>query len=183
MPKKFKEKESYTHKYAKELLWSWLTDGWENDDNRFSPRIDIEYKKTYYSLSYQSDFIHMEYPITKTFPYLLDELVCNEFNGCMYREPKTFMMCKELNSPKKYSPCLKCKEFMKKEKLLAVADIAIEHKGYIIYIFEITHKNMLSPEKIELYQTKPPFQVFVIEAQHILGQIKKPSTLHAKLVI
>ena len=127
MPKKFKEKESYTHKYAKELLWSWLTDGWENDDNRFSPRIDIEYKKTYYSLSYQSDFIHMEYPITKTFPYLLDELVCSGLNGCTYREPN------------KYSPCLKCKEFMKKEKLLAVADIAIEHKGYIIYIFEITH--------------------------------------------
>ena len=111
----------------------------------------------------------MEVPLVWDGPYLLDEFYCTK--------------CKDFRDPRaKYSLCNDCDKRPYK-KIQAIADIAIEHKGNIVYIFEIEHKNGLSDKKIEYYKKHTLFTVFVLEADHILGQVKRPNILYAKEII
>ena len=164
--------ESYKHKMAKELLHGWLSEGFTPDDtwHESFPSIASESEKDkIYSIQHRSDFIQMEVPLIRHGSGLLDEFYCN---GCKdFRDPWA-----------KYSLCNDCDKRPYK-KIKAIADIAIEHKGNIIYVFEIEHKNGLSEQKIEFYKSDHIFTVFVISADHILGQIQKPKILYAKEII
>ena len=174
----FVKRESYTHKLAKELLCKWQSE---------NSQIAIEYNGHIYHTHYAYHFTVTEYPITDEFPQLLDEVYScgtniykkNEDGGesiipglCTYRE--NGVEC----------PCIEC-SFFDKFDLLAVADIVTGYKGLITNVFEIVHKNQLSEKKIQLYRKIArgyDLKVYVLEAQHILGQIEKPKLLHAKLV-
>lgn len=169
MGKKFEQKESYTHKFAKELLANWLI------SYSFGSKLKIIDENEKEHELWGDWYIQTEYPITKTFPYYLCELVCPD--------PELPETCRYRGN---YIPsnCLQCKQFMKKEKLLAVADIVSLHEGIIGDVFEIEHKNSLSSEKMDIYEEhKPAGNLWEIQAQHILGQIKRPDILHANLIL
>lgn len=61
----------------------------------------------------------------------------------------------------------------------AVLDVAISHKGYIVYGFEVVHKHGLTPVKRNYLRQVDHnnLTVFVVPAQWILGQIDRPSKL------
>jgi hypothetical protein len=157
---KFEKKESYTHLYAKNLLAEWL-----------QHRLEINIEGWKRNVSAGNHFTHLEYPITECYPNYIDECGCNNTNkkhGCKYRTPELIE-----------SPCLKCSGLS--GPLLAVTDIATAHKGYIPHIFEIVNKNEEIDEKLELYAElgSKGGESYFISAQHILGQIQMPHTLHA----
>ena len=167
--RKFKQKESFTHKLAKELLHSWLTEKWEHVDGPIHNSINFIDNNTGENCQFgenQTDFVFMEYPITTDFPYLIDETMgCCDENGCQYR------------SKEKYCPCLKCPNF-NFSKLEYVSDIALEHKGVVSTIIEIKHKHKTPPNKVErLTKNNGCTDIYEIDARHILGQIKKPKRL------
>lgn len=66
-----------------------------------------------------------------------------------------------------------------KSKWIAVADVAVKHKGIIPYVFEVVNKNEDIGDKMIYYSSKKEVVAFFIRAPHILGQIKRPSTLQA----
>lgn len=167
----FEEKESFQHKYAKELLHKWLTENWDGVDrsaNNTIKFIDEETENPAHLIASQADFIFMEYPITPVFPLLIDEnSSCSQVKGinCKYR------------STEKYCPCLHCSKF-NKFSLEYVADIATEHKGSVGTIIEVTHKNSTSIPKQQ--RLKECYSAFEIQASHIMGQIKKPDRLFVR---
>lgn len=62
---------------------------------------------------------------------------------------------------------------------IAVADIAIEHKGMIIYAIEIVHKHDISNWKIarlKKLRHALEMEIWRVEAHWILGQIGKPES-------
>lgn len=62
---------------------------------------------------------------------------------------------------------------------VAIADIAIEHKGMIIYAIEIVHKHDISEQKIaklKELRTACQFEIWRVEAHWILSQIGKPNS-------
>jgi hypothetical protein len=200
MPK-FEEKESFQHKYAKELLHSWLTEKWRSVDGDTNNTIDFIDEKTGKDIglcAYQADFVFMEYPITTAFPLLIDEqlgacALCPYKKSCeKYEEYKSYnhtflgsldscLFAKEITckyrSMEKYCPCLHCLAF-DKSKIEYVVDIAIEHKGCISAVIEIVHKN--STPILKQQRLKECYTAFEIEARHIMGQIKKPSKLFVR---
>lgn len=170
--KSYEGKESYLHKGAKELLYEWITEKWVEVDSaaRCSIKfIDQETGRDVSLIDSQADFIYLEYPITKDFPYLIDEQTCIGIMGCRYR------------SIEKYCPCLRCPNF-KIKNLQYIADIAIEHKGYISNIIEVVNKNPTSIAKKERIKADrfSGTHAFEIEARHILGQIGKPEQLFVR---
>lgn len=163
----YEKKESYLHKFAKELLCKWIIEG----------NIQIQCKDKIFTPNYNYHFTTIEYPITPDFPYLIDEM--GEEN-CLLEEDRD-KVCKYRQSNGIKCPCLDCK-YLNRKNVLAVADIVTGYKGLITDVFEIEHKNPISFHKIEMYNKKVN-NLFVIEARHILGQIKKPPILKAELVI
>jgi len=174
---RFEEKESYKHRFAKELLHDWISEGFKcNDEYNDCPILFIdEENHTPINVNWRSDFIWMEYPITTDFPYLIDEHDCGAYSynsNCEYR------------SKGLYCPCLKCAGF-NWSKLRYVADIAIEHKGWVPTIIEIVHKHHIEQNKKDFINNKKGFSYvgsFEIEADHILGQIMKPARLFVRAI-
>lgn len=178
---KFKKKESFTHKLAKELLHKWLTENWGRVDGNIHNTIKFINQKTgneVYVSGSQADFVFMEYPITDCYPNLIDE--CEKKCSLWDMGEWTGRRDCDYRSKEKYCPCLQCKWF-NFSKLEYVVDIAIEHKGLVQTIFEIVNKHPTPSEKV-LYLTGQGVNVGVYEisAKHILGQIKKPYRLFVK---
>lgn len=170
----YKHKESFAHKAAKELLREWLVEQWGGVDELLGCGIPFETESGHkYSLSdARPDFVFLEYPITASFPYLIDEMDCDtsEKTTCGYR------------SMDEYCPCISCK-FFNKKSILAVADLAVEHKGTVTYVFEIVHKSSCPDWKKDLYKKNSSLvAVLEISAQHILGQIERPGRLIVKIL-
>lgn len=162
LPQQFEVRESYTHKFAKELLRGWIM------ERRSIKILNVVN-------GYKIDFCYLEYPVIDgIFPYLHDEFPtksCQAFKGCGYREYDEV-----------YCPCMKCGKL--KGKVLAVADIATAHEGAIIDVVEVAHKNGLSDLKRDIYEKHHPLgNVYVVSAQHILGQIERPDRLECIEII
>jgi len=157
---KFKEIESYAHRFAKELLMSWITSGGIKIGNYLIEKPDKD----------SNGFCTLEYPIIQgVFPYMHDELL-----GCLKRRGT----CNYRTWGGSYCPCMKCPHFSKKHRLVAVADLAIAHKGAINDIIEVVYKNGLSDLKREVYERNRPIgRVLSVSAQHVLGQIQRPERL------
>lgn len=176
--RKYENKESFAHKTAKELLHKWLQ---QNSKIKF---INSETQNSVW-VGWNYHFVFMEYPITKSFPQLIDETDCkknmkistDETTG---RQTTEYKLCSEYRDNNgTFCPCTKCKYL--NSKIEAIADIAIGYKGIISNIFEIKHKHPTPNWKKEKY-------LFVgeaaceIESAHILGQIQIPERLFIKRI-
>jgi len=208
----YEGQESYLHKGAKELLFEWLTEKWGGYEEPIKNEIMFIEQNTHEqwkeTIGYNPQIIQLEYPITPCFPYYIDENHCTTIvndecrnstcrkckvsctgcsnvclgtdsrpseEGCYYRENL------------KHCYCLKCEHFNPKS-LLAIADIAIGYEGIITTIFEVTHKNPVSPKKIDVYKyrlmsSSNYTRVLEIDARHILGQIGKPKRLFVRRLV
>lgn len=182
MPK-FEEKESFTHKLAKELLRKWLAESWTCSDNPNTMNCSIDFinqKGESQSVNWRAQYITLEYPITKDFPMNIDEThSCKKNKECFWQCEKGYRW-----SNIDYCPCLKC-EYFDKSQILYIVDLAIGHKGLTSCIIEVSHKNPISDIKAQTLRQMMNNEcggltAFEIEAHHILGQIKKPKKLYVR---
>jgi hypothetical protein len=118
-------------------------------------------------------------------------------NGAVYEE---FPFIKDISEPIGHSWAYNQLEWIYKHKLIeiknppipsydeliaadvypiAIADVAIEHKGMIVYAIEIVHKNDISEEKIaKLLKLNAcvGLEIWRVEAHWILSQIGLPNS-------
>jgi len=147
------EIESVRHKSAKETLRNWLAEGWDKDEYIEDLTIRVKHTGRQFEFSIRPDFIYCEYPFTSTtHAGLRDELD----KGCF--------RCERYRSKEVYCPCLKCKKLQ--GNVICVADIALEHKGFVNTVFEVTHLNPPNKKKIE-YLVKHGVYVIEVSADTI----------------
>jgi len=163
---KFVERESVAHKTAKEVLADWLRSSSDNDGNNAYCSYSI--KGSPNSLRWRPNSrnpVVVEYPFATHpkegiagFDTLWDELgfgISPTFGEiCLHG----------------YTP-------------IAIADLALIHKGWIGGVIEVVWSNPLSKEKISLYKKIGLEEVYEIDAMWILRQCKKPDELVLKQII
>lgn len=143
--------ESYAHHTAKTIFAGWLRTAAENAGyDEYANFAGIEWRVNRPSPLWG---VYEEYPL------LHDDSVVWDEQG--YAIPPTY---KEMK-----------KNFKGDFK---IADIVVQHKGSIIYVIEIVHKNALSQEKEDFYNSmlvRP--KIIVIPTHWILGQIGIPQSI------
>jgi len=154
------QNESYKHKYAKELLFNWFKNGAFDD-----------YKNV--CGDWHGDDVYMDYPIIKVedqdsfrnimgFNYNFGDGRCEHYESLTnYEIAPTYKQCVDYG-----------------EIPIAVADIALIHKGTVSAIFEICHINKVSDNKIDKIMQKFDgciCDIYKIKADDILKQTKKPT--------
>lgn len=158
----FIQKESFKHKYAKELLFNWLNEGGFDDFKTPSG-------------GWWGDGVFMEYPIVK----VPDQHHFNGTLGFNYNFGDGRYEYYESKTGHKISPTYQqCVDYG--DIPIAVADIAIVHKGNIDAIFEIYHKNKVSDNKInKLIQNfgELNFHLYEISASALLRLTEKPKNI------
>lgn len=150
--------ESYKHKFAKAVLADWLRNAEEQRHDDYADVFGLRWR------SNRADGVFEEYPIVKSmvrdgFVWAWDEeCIPNTKCPCI----PTFEQLCSLKDPD-FAP-------------VAILDVAVLHKGLIIYGFEVVHKNDVSPLKAEILNSIY-FQVFSISADWILSQVNRPEKL------
>jgi hypothetical protein len=118
---KFVERESFLHKYAKELLFQWLDESEE-------------------LLSFSKSNLHREYPIC-----INKNMNSWIYEWWRYGENNDFSDDKILKYVPTYKECIdihKCTP-------IAIIDIVCVHKGYNYIAVEVVHKSPISNEKLK----------------------------------
>ena len=153
------EKESYLHNEAKQLLLKWLRKTAEKSE-------EIE-KDCYCS------FCGIKWRVNRGPPFygVFDEYpITNENEGPQVWDERGW-------DEQTYPDYKWMKEHYGDN--FKIPDIVITHKGCILYIIEIEHKNLLTQEKIDYYNNCCIFcgEIIKIPAQWIMGQIKEPKSI------
>jgi len=154
--KSFVERESYLHKYAKELLYKWLNESEE-------------------LLSFSKSNLYMEYPIcinekinTWSYEWWQYNKNTNNFDNDGYlKYVPTYEECIEMHK------CIP----------IAIIDIVCVHKGLPYIAVEVVHKNKVSDEKLKKLNDIKIQKVIEIDAYWILSQIEKPKQLKYRTLI
>ena len=154
----FIHRESIAHKTAKETLARWLEYApLHNCDNYwFYPLRDGT------TLAWRPNHgepVFVEYPFTKDF--LGYSPTWDEFAETPFYKGRcpTFDECVAIGHPPH-----------------VVADIALRHKGSIIAVIEVVHKNPPAPEKVAFYRHLG-VSLYVVDASWVLDQIDQPDSL------
>jgi hypothetical protein len=146
-----KNRESYMHYYAKEILQKWLISAWKyNDKNSYENKLYIlewliDHKEDNYG-------IRLEYPI----------LVKKSGNHVMGVD-HVWSIYPDLN---------KLSDDVKVE---AVLDVAIIENGSLKYGLEVVHKHTCSQYKRDFLKRQcPTVKIYEISAEWILNQLNEP---------
>jgi len=177
----FVERESYKHKYAKQVVKEWLDTKGEIPTNYGvgdRPFILGSHKNN-------RDGVWLEYPagyydtgstsINCLFDEAWDECVGYRMidrNGCEE--------CVETNNNPvpTYQQCME-----KKFNVVGILDIAVQHKGHIYQGIEICHKNPVSKEKVEKLKELGISDLVEIDADWVLSQIGIPKVIKIKRIL
>jgi len=147
--------ESYKHRFAKEVLAGWLRDAQQKEGCSCVEACGLAWVsnrgKPYYG-------VYEEFPIAD--PVLESGRVCPWDEAILENRIPTFDELVANGTPP-----------------YAILDVAILHKGNIVYGFEVVHKNPVSPEKTRFLQSLDCLQVFVISAEWIVSQVCQPKEL------
>lgn len=148
----FVRRESFKHKFAKELIYKWLKEG------------GFEDVKSYENCNGNGVFV--EYPLCpNTYP---NSAAFNYNHGS-----SSYAYYRNLNFSPSYDDCIKNNDIP-----IKVADIATVRKGNINAIFEVYHTHRIEISKIrELHQKYPDLLIYEISADTILRLTEKPSTI------
>lgn len=65
---------------------------------------------------------------------------------------------------------------------IAILDVAIQHKGYIVYGIEVVHRNDVSKIKFE-YLNRIGIPIYRVDADWVLSRVKRPDELECIRVI
>lgn len=164
----FVARESYKHKYAKQVVKEWLdTEG----------EIPTNYKKWSRQFILGShrnnrDGVWLEYPVGyyeesgDSVHTLFDE-TWDECGVWTNNNPvPTYQQCME-----------------KKFNVVGILDIAVQHKGNIYQGIEICHKNPVSKEKVEKLRELGICDLVEIDADWVLSQIGIPKQIKIKRIL
>lgn len=159
--------ESYAHFAAKNIFVAWLREaakksGVDNYANLGSINWRVNRGEPYWG-------VFEEYPLDN------NSIVWDERQW--WCNCKTQEYCEKCIEPIKNWPDYSwmCKNSKEKFK---IADIVVQHKGYIAYIIEIIHKNDIDDDKIKFYQNNTgASRVYSIPTHWILGQIDIPNEI------
>jgi hypothetical protein len=174
----WKECESYKHKCAKEIVKGWI-------DSKLEIPTNYETNSSVYKLGSQSrnrDEVWLEYPVG----YYKE----NDYNSldCMFDEhwdecagyTRIGEECVETN----YNPVPTYKQCMKNNfNVVAVLDIAVQHKGCIFQGIEICHKNPVSDKKVQKLKEIGLNELVEIDADWVLNQIGIPKEIQIKRLL
>lgn len=155
--------ESYKHKFAKDVLAAWLREvaaPYENEWIGFEPiRWRVNRGAPHYG-------VWTEYPICiDSRNHLVgDTSVWDEFADQYFGAHK--------DEPPTYEECVAAKLLP-----ICIFDVAIQHKGSIIYGLEVVHKNKPSDLKLQYLDRLNYTQVYTIDADWILSRTKRPERL------
>lgn len=158
--------ESYKHKLAKELLYSWLKE--IHDDKNIDYSNDHPFGR-YLPFNWRKNYgVYMELPFyTTSDPYYFE---CSKGVWCDLPEHTELESCdceRDENSFIKH---------IDKGKILFVPDITIFHKGTAKILIEVFHTNPVSPNKmrkIAKFFEQSHIEVYQIDAENILVQTNK----------
>ncbi len=149
--------ESYKHKFAKSTLLGWLR---EAAADQGTPHLGI----------------------WEEYPFAIDDK--NEVwgQGPVWDELDWFGLLNEHGD--KFKNRTPTYDELIGLKLLPVCifDIAIQHKGTIVYGIEVVHKNPVSPTKAAYFNRLGIISVYEIEADWILSQVKRPDRLSLRKI-
>jgi len=160
----FVERESYKHKYAKQVVKEWLDTKGEIPTNYGvgdRPFILGSHKNN-------RDGVWLEYPAG----YYEDKY--NSID-CLFDE--TWDECQKDPVPT-YQQCME-----KKFNVVGILDIAVQHKGCIYQGIEICHKNPVSKEKVEKLRELGICDLVEIDADWVLSQIGIPKEIKIKRIL
>lgn len=170
--------ESYSHRFAKELMVKWLRDAadaaaaapdWQrrdppdhwchNPDVTFGGPTEISWRINRGPPHWR---VWLEYPFTENQSYHC----WDETNNKYVDRPPTRDDLQRKGMPASY-----------------IVDIAIQHKGNITDVIEIVHKHPLNPKKIEFLSKHCLGTIWQIPASWILGQVGVPITIPRDFII
>jgi len=159
--------ESYKHQFAKNVLATWFRDKCKDVGN-----VWVSLQPACWRVN--RDGPH--YGVWVEYPVCLDKQnqligtcpVWDEHDPEFELAPPSYQRCIDLG----YLP-------------IAIFDVAIQHKGNIIYAFEVVHKNRVSPLKLDYIERVRQYQhleVFEIDADWILSRVGPPDALICEYV-
>jgi hypothetical protein len=170
--------ESKIHKKAKEKFINWIYK--ENvDDDYIDLKIDIGgLTKT---INFRKNRVFIEYPV----------VINEKFNSLFYVWDEHYDYDDFIIDKKKTCKPSPTYEWCIKNKLIpsVIFDLAVSHKGMIVYGFEIVYKNPISNKKKDKLQkilkdvNHCAFEVYEIDANYILQQNEIPEIIKADRVI
>jgi hypothetical protein len=156
----FIENESFKHKIAKELLFSWLNNI-EKRNEDFCELIPFKWRVNY-GIYKELKFHETDHP----YYFELSEGLYDYDKNPEKRIPKNYLDWFDPNYDR--------------GKILFVPDITIFHKGTACILIEIVHSNLLSENKINAiskFFDGYHVEVFEIEAEEILKKTCVPKEL------
>lgn len=152
----FIERESYAHKAAKSIVCGWLREQ--------AAVVGYDEYAALSPLWWRVNRDGPEWGVLLEYPFA-------EKEGRMVGRCPAWDEVIGVTSPS-FDQCIRSSY-----NVLAVADIAIQHKGEIAAVVEITWKNSLSSEKKALYKRLRVDQIIEVDAHWVLSQIEKPTAL------
>ena len=159
--------ESYQHELAKQVLAMWLR---QSHHNKYDKSVGFGPFGWRTNRSEPHFGVWIEYPVSQSGSELESGGVWDE-NGWseqLYGESET-----QETRPPTYEECLNLGIIP-----YVIFDLAIQHKGEIIYGIEIVHKNRISVSKIDKIKTlvarNPNFEVWATSATYIMHQVGVP---------
>jgi hypothetical protein len=169
----WKECESYKHKCAKEIVKGWI-DSQET--------IPTNYENlTIGSKSRNRDEVWLEYPAGyyKEHGNSINILFDEEWDECVGHKMIGEECVETNNNPvPTYQQCME-KQF----NVVAVLDIAVQHKGCIFQGIEICHKNPVSDKKVQKLKEMGLNELVEIDADWVLNQVGIPKEIKIKRLL
>lgn len=155
--------ESYKHKHAKAILSGWLRDGAVFDD--YTSLAPLSWRVNRGAPHFG---IWEEYPIAKNGrDWIGIWPVWDEYGDDWQERPPTYAELSDLGMPPS-----------------VIFDVAVQHKGSLIFGIEIVHRHGITPRKSRLLREFGPFlQVYTIPAEWIMCQVGKPEHLVLERVL
>lgn len=174
----WKECESYKHKCAKEIVKEWI-------DSEYELKINYEqYGRDFMigSNKRNRDEVWLEYPVGYYKENDYNSICCmfdEQWDECV-RYKMIDVDCLETNN----NPVPTYQQCMKKNfRVVAVLDIAVQHKGCIFQGIEICHKNPVSDEKIKKLKDMGLNSLVEIDADWVLNQVGIPKEIKIKRML
>lgn len=154
--------ESYKHKFAKAILLGWLRDGAVYDKHQEFGLVGGGVLQWRVNRGAPHFGVWEEYPITRDFSYVWDEEWDGDGDSLWTERPPTYDELLARNTPP-----------------TVIFDIAIQHKGNILYAIEVVHRHGLDDRKKAIIKELfgEHFSVFTVPAEWIMCQVERPSKL------
>jgi hypothetical protein len=170
--------ESMIHKEAKEKFINWIYKENINDDY-INLKFDIG--GIIKNISFRKNRVFIEYPV----------VINNEMNSLYYLWDEQYEYDDFIIDEKKICSPSPTYEWCIKKKLIpsVIFDLAVSHKGQIVYGIEIVYTNPISNKKKDKLKKilndnyYGNFEVYEIDAKYILEQNKIPEIIKAERVI